>query len=362
MEEKIMIKLVEVIDELEMGGAQHVLYEIISHLDKSKFNITIICFKKAEHTASFVEDQVISEGYRVIYLKAKKRSWKYIELMFVLCQLRPQIIHAHQTGIVAALWGIIFHVKTIVSIHTKPEKAFLFPIAQRAYRIAQKAHAVITVAISAYNRELCRKFWNLSENEVRYVNKGIAIERFKRVSHSQFSFINVGRQDENKNQILIIRAFEKFVQAHPEANVTVQLVGNGDSRSNLEKTTEELKLTGKIIFVDYVSNPEKYIEQADVYVSSSHREGLSLSVLESMAAGLPVIATDAGGVRELAQANGILIADDDEKALTTAMSTLFENKNIWMEKSKASLEIVQQYSSEQMAAEYTKLFEKFTKK
>jgi len=138
-----MIKLVEVIDELEMGGAQHVLYQLVSQLDKKKFDITIVCFKKARPFASMLEQQVLSEGYKVIYLKAKKKRYKYLELMWVLTKIRPDIIHAHQTGIVAAYWGFFARVKTIVTIHTKPSKAFIVKRSRKAYRLGLKTKSII---------------------------------------------------------------------------------------------------------------------------------------------------------------------------------------------------------------------------
>ncbi len=356
-----MIKLVEVIDELEMGGAQHVLHEIITHLDKEKFDITIICFKKARPFASMLEQEVLANGFKVIYLKSKKRRYKYLQLMWELTKIRPDVIHAHQTGIVAAYWGFLARVKTIVTIHTKPELAFIFKKAKKAFDFARKWHCVKTVAISRYNERLCQEYWNIPEEEVCYVNNGVNIDGCVPESHDCFSFINVGRQDKNKNQILIIKAFYRFLK-EVSSDVQLYLVGDGECKDQLQKTVAELNIGDKVIFTGYIANPRPFLAKANVYISSSHREGLSLSVLEGMAFGLPVIATDVGGVRDLAQENGYLIEDDDEDAMFNAMRELYKNPEICKTKGTKSLEIVQQYTTQKMADGYAKLFEEYAKK
>ena len=356
-----MIKLVEVIDELEMGGAQHVLYQLVSHLDKKKFDVTIICFKKARPFASMLEQQVLSEGYKVIYLKAKKKRYKYLELMWVLTKIRPDIIHAHQTGIVAAYWGFFNRVKTIITIHTKPSRSFIFKRSLKAYLFGLKTKSIITVAISAYNKTLCQEYWNIPEKEVCFINNGVDVEGCVPEPHDCISFINVGRQDENKNQILIIKAFHRFLK-ECSSKALLYLVGDGDCKEMLQNAVSDLNIGDKVVFTGYVSNPRTYLAKADVYISSSHREGLSLSALEGMAYGMPVIATDVGGVRDLAQENGFLIADDDEEAMFKAMRDLYNNPEMRKQKGNVSLEMVQQYTIRNMAECYTKLFEEYAKK
>ena len=356
-----MIKLVEVIDELEMGGAQHVLHEIITHLDKEKFDITIICFKKARPFASMLEQEVLAKGFKVIYLKPKKRRYKYLQLMWELTKIRPDVIHAHQTGIVATYWGFLARIKTIITIHTKPARSFIFRNSRRAYKFGLKTKSIITVAISAFNKKLCQEYWNIPEKEVCYVNNGVNIDGCVPESHDCFSFINVGRQDENKNQILIIKAFNRFLK-EVSSDVQLYLVGDGECKEQLQKAVAELNIEDKVIFTGYIANPRPFLAKADVYISSSHREGLPLSVLEGMAFGLPVIATDVGGVRDLAQENGYLIEDDDEDAMFNAMRELYKNPEICKDKGAKSLEIVQQYTTQKMADGYAKLFEEYAKK
>lgn len=75
-----------------------------------------------------------------------------------------------------------------------------------------------------------------------------------------------------------------------------------------------------------VSNVEDYYALADVYVQASHREALPLTTLEAMAAGLPIISTDVGGMKDIFKDNGILISDNDDTALLCAMKSYYNVK------------------------------------
>jgi glycosyltransferase involved in cell wall biosynthesis len=220
----------------------------------------------------------------------------------------------------------------------------------------------VLVGISLYNRELIKKHWGLSDTFVRYVNNGIEIDNYTGKPHKIFTFINVSRQDENKNQSLILRAFARLYTENTSFPMKLLLVGDGVSHNLLKEITKKLKLEALVNFTGYVDSAAEYLAVSDVYISSSHREGLPLSVLEAMAAKLPVIATDVGGVSDLARKNGILIADDDEEGLYLAMKELRDNNELRNYKAGKSREMVQNYSAESMAGGYSRIYDELVKK
>jgi glycosyltransferase involved in cell wall biosynthesis len=139
------------------------------------------------------------------------------------------------------------------------------------------------------------------------------------------------------------------------------LVGDGKTHSSLVKEAERLGIINLTTFTGYIASVVEYLSLSDIYISSSNREGLPLSVLEAMAAGLPIIATDAGGVRDLAGENGFLIPCNDEYALYTSMKELRDNVELRLLKGKKSLEMVQDFSSITMSKKYCELFNEVTK-
>jgi glycosyltransferase involved in cell wall biosynthesis len=375
------------IDELDMGGAQHVVYELVKHIDKSKYSITIICTDGKVN--SLLETRMLKEsvdqGYSIVFLK--NREFIKIQTRFVLFnkiynklkrilldiiiiyelsrelkKAKPDIIHAHQHGIWAIYWTIFHHVPVITTVHTNPQVTFSHETEKFILKLSLLLRCNILIGISKYNRELIKEFWHLDETYTRYVNNGIDIDNYDSKVHEIFTFINVSRQDENKNQSLILRAFARLYMEDTSFPMKLFLVGDGITHSLLRKQAEELKIKKLIDFTGYVDSVKEYLAISDIYISSAHREGLSLSVLEAMATKLPIIATDVGGVRDLAQENGILIADDDEEGLYLAMKELRHNDELRIYKGNKSREMVQNYSAESMAKEYSLIYDEFARK
>jgi glycosyltransferase involved in cell wall biosynthesis len=370
------------IDELDMGGAQHVVYELVKHLDKSKYKLTVICMDGK--VDSPLERQMLDEqnsgNCNIIFLKKSffsyintsskllnriiKRLFRFPSELLILpflCKAvgksDPDIVHAHQHGILAGYWTLFHKIPMIATVHTDPSVTFYRECEKIIFWLLVKFNRIVLVAISEYNRELIKNYWHLDEYSARFINNGININDFRQNIHETFTFINVSRQDKNKNQSLILRAFSRLYFENTSCSLKLFLVGGGDTHEALKKEAGKLGIGKLVEFTGYVKSPKDYLALSDVYISSSRREGLSLSVLEAMAASLPVIATDAGGVRDLAQENGILIADNDEDGLLAAMRKLMNDDELRRFMGNKSLEMVQDYSAPEMAHKYGALYE-----
>ena len=95
---------------------------------------------------------------------------------------------------------------------------------------------------------------------------------------------------------------------------------------------------------------------------SSLYEGVPLSILEAMAAGLPVVSTDVGGIKDIVTDNGILVPSEDSLAMEEAILKLINNPSLREEKGKKSLLNVQKYDVKNIAEQYTKLYMKYSKR
>ena len=353
-EKKLNIAIV--IDDMGMGGAQHIVYELIKNINPQIYKVTIVCTNPRGY--SILENKILNEGYNVIFLNL----YKYLQvfgLYFVLRKIKPDIVHAHQRGILAIFWALFNGVYLITTIHTNPQACFKWWFERFFFKISMLLRRNIVVAISEYNQKLIKDYWHLNDKYARFINNGIDIPQFFHKSHDFFSFINASRQDKNKNQILILKAFLRLFNEHKD--IKLYLIGDGEERQKLKTFAAVNGLEQCVIFTGFLESPKEYFANCDVYISSSNREGLSLSVLEGMASELAVIATDAGGVRDLARENGILIPVNDEQALYNAMKKLYEDRLLCAQMGKKSIEMVQNYSSVNMAKEYCLLYEKFAK-
>jgi glycosyltransferase involved in cell wall biosynthesis len=105
------------------------------------------------------------------------------------------------------------------------------------------------------------------------------------------------------------------------------LIGDGTIRADLERRAATLHISDTVVFVGHVSSVPQHLVTADIYVQSSHQEGLPNSVLEAMACGLPVVATRVGGTEELVVDgdNGLLVPPGDAGCLAAALSRLLQD-------------------------------------
>lgn len=352
---KKKIRLVFIIGCLAMGGAEHMVYELVNNIDKEKFEITVLCtFKKKDTPLERMVEDVCAVQYLSEEGHIGVRS--VVRVMSSLTKLKPDIVHAHMGGAgYAAPWSILNRKPLVITIHTKPEKAFSNKIGFLV-KAALKLSKTKLVAVSQDNLEKVRRFYQIDDRKSDFVNNGVDIARFFRKKHDLFTLINVARHDENKNQAALIRCFNKFHKENEDTRLL--LLGDGELHQKLISLVNELGLSRAVEFTGNVCNTEDYYAASDVYVQCSHREAMPLSVLEAMAAGLPVVSTDVGGLRDVVRDNGYLISDNDEDALYQAILKIYKQDAAQTDMMcEASKRIVQEYSSQGMARKYEKIYQ-----
>ncbi|MDD6812389.1 MAG: glycosyltransferase family 4 protein [Lachnospiraceae bacterium] len=148
-------------------------------------------------------------------------------------------------------------------------------------------------------------------------------EREKRI-------VAVGRLEPQKNHKLLLKAFAEFSKKHPE--YILDIYGKGEMEKELRIMANELKIDKCVNFVGFSDKVKEEINSAAIYVLSSDYEGISNSMLEAIALGVPVVATDCpiGGSRACIQdgKNGLLVPAGDVVALTEAMEKLADNPEL----------------------------------
>ena len=136
--------------------------------------------------------------------------------------------------------------------------------------------------------------------------------------------VTIGRLTEQKNHKLLISAFEKFVQNHP--NHELRIYGNGPLKAELENFAKGLGISDKVRLMGAVENVTEHIKDAEMFVLSSDFEGMPNVLAEAMAMGLPCVSTDClgGGAAALVEneKNGLLIPCRDVEQLYNAMERI----------------------------------------
>lgn len=350
-----MKKLLIVTQNLGDGGGQNMILELVKNIDQTRYHVAVLCCRKKNKTKL---DEKINDTCEVLYggLTGKIGLGDFFRIWRIIGKYNPDIMHAHFGGVTFAIsWGLLHKVPTVVTVHTTPNKGFS-KNNQKLIRYGLKKRLAYIVAVSAENCALCKSYYQLDEDRCSYVNNGVDIDKYFRMPHEKFTLINVARQDANKNQEKIIRAFTRMVEQNYD--IVLILVGDGPEHSRLKEFAANSNVLDRVKFTGLVGDPENYYAISDVYVQSSHREAMPMSILEAMAVGLPIVSTDVGGVKDVVRGNGYLIDDTDEEGFFQAIKSVCDaDRHEYDVMSEKSKEIVKDFSAPAMSRKYMSIYD-----
>lgn len=177
-------------------------------------------------------------------------------------------------------------------------------------------------------------------------------EREKRI-------VSVGRMDANKNHEMQLRAFAALKDKYPEHKLVI--FGDGELRAYIEETAVKLGIADRVFLPGVVPDVASHIERASLFLLTSYSEGVSNALIEALALGLPVIATDvpSGGTEELMKdgENGLVIPAGDLEALRSAMDRLLGDAAYADELGRRAAEIQERLSPKRVNPMWKAYFE-----
>jgi len=167
--------------------------------------------------------------------------------------------------------------------------------------------------------------------------------------------ITVGELNANKNHIQALKALSKLTKT----NFHYLIVGNGESEQKLKKAVNELMLQDKVSFLGFRRDVLELLAASDVFILTSRREGLPKALMEAMAVGLPIIATDVRGNRDLVKSgeNGYLVPLDDAEQTAIAIERLIDSEDLRRSMGEKSKELVKQYDLQNILKEMEKIYD-----
>ncbi len=186
------------------------------------------------------------------------------------------------------------------------------------------------LGVSENSLEVCREQNPASASKMGRIWNGIDVSRFKFVGPSrQCMAVSVGRLSSEKDFATLLRAVAIVKSRVPEFKLL--MVGDGAERPALEALSRELNLGDTVTFLGERRDVPALLTQAGFYVASSRTEGISLTILEAMSVGLPVVTTAVGGSPEIVDegVTGHLAPAENPAALADAMVRMCERREEW---------------------------------
>ena len=356
------------IDTPGIGGAEIMVADLTNALIKNSLDTKLICLPHA-----VVADKVKKTGCPILpfpdYHLYKSLTtlplfvWKFSRF---LKANNISVLHAHLTGPViagglACWWAGIPCVGTLHDTFiVKQDKLNLMLLRFVARRGTQ------LVTVSEHMANFYKNLKRFPASAITTIKNAVApckvshtsTERLRHnlgIDPQEFVFVSVGRLVGLKRYDLLIEAFAKLAKA----NAILVLVGDGVERNNLEQLAQTLGVSSRVVFLGVRSDVNEILSLAHCFVLASEIEGLSRSILEAMAAGLPIVATDVGGNKELVlnNQNGLLVPAGDASALADALQTILHDSNKQKQFGQTSKQLAQKnFSLENMTKQYQELY------
>jgi len=334
------IKVLTIITRLELGGAQRVALHTASHLDREYFDAGLAWGPGdvLDDEAREIADITLFEINDLVRPVAPLKDLRALAaLRSSIRSFRPQVVHTHSSkaGVLGRFAARLEHVPVVVhTVHGFGFTPLQSPARRAVYFRAEKLAARWTdhfVAVSKVNLDRGVELGLWEAGQASVIRAGIDLDRFRAPGDGRETRRRLGVPDgvplvSQIGNFKPQKAPLDFVQAAARiaeemANVRFVMVGDGPLRGEAEARAAELGLTDRVIFCGWWDDVPGLLAATSVSVLSSRHEGLPCSVVESLAAGVPVVATAVDGTPEVIRPgiNGELVAPGNPTALAQAV-------------------------------------------
>lgn len=326
------------------GGLENGVVNLINHLPAERFRHTIVT--QCGFDPVFLR-RIQTQNCQIVDLQKQPGHdlglhWRLFKL---LRQLRPDVFHSRN---LSAMEGQFAAWLARVPLRVHGEHGWdlndLGGINQR-YQQLRRALAPFVhrfIALSVEAEQYLQQTIGINPTAVERICNGVDLSRFTDAVPAQdlpaypahaetLVYGTVGRLAGVKNQQLLLRAFALLCQQYPASPLQLLLVGDGAERDNLAQLAAELSIQSQVCFAGNRADVPALMALMDVFVLPSLAEGISNTILEAMAAGLPVIASRVGGNPELQPAEfalSHLFASGDVQALASCMAQYIKQPDL----------------------------------
>ena len=218
---------------------------------------------------------------------------------------------------------------------------------------------VVPVALSSEVKKSIGEVYGLQESIIPVVYNGIDLSKCIRKNDYEangvFTIVHVGRFMKVKNHKTLIRAFAGF--AEKKENVRLQLLGEGELLDEMKNYAEKLEVADKVEFLGLQSNVYPYLNKADVFCLPSEYEGVPMTLIEAMGTGLPIVASNVGGIPDmLVNGENALLVEPNDVAVEKAIEKLYNDVEFRIRLGNAAALRSEEFSAKVMASSYIKIY------
>ena len=384
------LRTVRIIARLNIGGPARHVSVLDAGLSRRGYETLLLYGESGDSEGSFahlVTEQKLP-AYAISTLSRRVSVWKdictFFSILRHLFRIKPDVVHTHtaKAGVVGRFAATVFnitrsHMKRCLVVHTYHGNVFrgyFGSVVNWLVRFAERLFGFCTdyvVVISEQQfSEIVREFRIVPREKTKIIPLGLDLERFLAVSVSLPSLREelaisrtslvlgfVGRLVMIKDVETLLRAF-KVVQGKIK-NAVLLVVGDGPVREKMMSLAKSLGVSGGVTFLGWRHDLPTLYRTMDIFLLSSRNEGTPVSVIEAMAAGLPVVATNVGGVPDLVkhEHSGLLVPAGNPAALAEAVFRLAGDTHTRIAMGREGRNIARaRYTSERLVQDVDRLY------
>jgi len=361
------VRILYLVNSLEVGGVEVLVTRMIAWIKAKGHSPSVICLDRL----GAISQGLLQSGIPVCSLN--RPPTLSLQTAWLLAQqLRTEkydVLHTHNWG--PFVYGVLSscltcsdRVRHVHTQHSVPDDfRKIRRLAGRVLGLGVDHWITVSEHVTDFllQSKWCRDHRKLSKilNGVAIREEGAGLEGpHEQEGITEASIVCVGRLVEVKDHRTLLIAFKRVIEKGKRAILI--LVGDGPLRNELEALSQQLGIANAVRFVGYRSDVQEILQRGTVFVLSSLSEGNSVALLEAMAAGLPVVATDVGGNSEILEheKTGLLVPPADPNALSDAILRVLDDPRLSKSLSQAAMNAVRQrYSFDAMMASYLRIYQ-----
>jgi L-malate glycosyltransferase len=329
-------RVLHLITRLPVGGAERLLVDIASQLDRNRYESVVCCIQEKGELAQELE----ALGIPVLCLN-RMRSKRFdlravADLIGLIRARRISLVHCHlyHANLYGRLAALVARVPAIATVHNTYVRRKLH---RRLLNNLLSRGSARVIAVSEEIRRDLLRYDGIAPDRIVMIQNGIDLRRVETqmtrlqarerlgISAEEFTIGCIGRLEEQKGHRYLLEALAMLEEDQTLAGRTrVLLVGDGRLQRELKERASALGVAGKVSFLGTRRDIAEILKALDLVVMPSLWEGLSVAMLEAMAAGLPLVISDVGGVSQALGNNeyGLKVAPADPAGLAGAIRLL----------------------------------------
>lgn len=357
------------IDTRGPGGAETIFLTLVERLDRNKYNRHLILSGKG-----WVYDQAVKMGiYPEIIESEGSFNVSYLtKLIKYIKGNHIDLVHSHLLGanVYCSIAGLLCRVPVISTFHGTVDSGIRGNMPKLKFHLINAGSKYI-VFVSNYLKNYYLSWTAVNKTKSMVIYNGICYNRFatpkngrlrEELGYSNDDVLigSIGNFRHSKGYDVLLKAASIVVKSFPQAKFISVGEGHGQLYKKMSRLKQRLGLENNVTFLGFRSDVENILSSLDLFVLPSRTEGFSLSTIEAMAAGVPVIVTNSGGPGEIVThlQDGIIVDAKSPKSMAQGVKMCLSDAELRSALSSNARRTIQsRFTEDSMVMEYVSLYD-----